>query len=122
MRTGLLLIALACLTVLGASALHFDVLFADPDVIFWRFLAPSLGAAICLAFVVLPARGRLALGSLILTVALIEGSFGLVNTLAKDDVETHVAPDYYQEDPVLGWVPAPEITTPATKSVNGSPI
>ena len=121
-RVVLMALALACSATLVFSGMHFSEYFRAPDAIFWGFAAPLLGVLLCTGFLVLPTAGRLALGSLLVTVALVEGIFAVVSAWGEPEVETYVAPEYYEDHEALGWVPKAGITTPASKRVNGAEI
>jgi hypothetical protein len=121
-KRTLLALAFVCFAILAFSVVNAGEYFRDPHSILWRFAAPLTLALLCLAFVVLPATGRLALGSALVTVGLIEGFFALLNASQQPQVETYVDPGYYQEQNDLGWAPRPGITTRASKCVDGVPI
>jgi hypothetical protein len=118
----LLALAFACFAVLAFSVVNADEYFRDPHSIVWRFAAPLTLALLCFAFAVLPDTGRLALGSVLVSLGLMEGSFALLNASEQAKVETHVDPGYYQEHTALGWAPRPGITTRAAKRVDGAPV
>lgn len=121
-RAALAVLALGALAALGLHAIHAGIYLRDPDTIFWGFGAP-LGLGLLVAgLALLPAPGRLALGSVALVLTLVEGAFGVLNASQAPQLETHVADDYYQADPDLGWVPRPGSTTPATKRVDGETV
>jgi hypothetical protein len=120
-RTALFVLGVL-IAVLGLWAIQAGVYVRDPHTIFWAVGAPLALALLGTAWLSLPPTGRLALGSVVLALALVEGAAALVNASREPRIETHVAEDYYQEDPTLGWVPRPGIRTPAWKRVNGRTV
>jgi hypothetical protein len=93
--------------------------FARPDAIFWRIGLPLLLAVLAALFAVLPARGRLALTSLIFTLALLETGAAL---LPAPRLEAQPGSEYYRHDARLGWAPAHAGVFAASKRVDGKPI
>jgi len=93
--------------------------FAGPDSIFWRIDVPLAGCLLALLFARLPGTGRLALVSVLFTVALVETGARLVVAARAPRIESYVAEGYYRGDDLLGYAPTPGAVTPAWKRWNG---
>jgi len=115
-------LSIVCSAVLAFGVATAGEYFRDPHSILWHFALPLMLALLSLAFAVLPATGRLALGSVLLTLGVMEGSFALLNASRQPHVETYVDPGYYQQHDALGWAPRPGSTTRASKRVDGASI
>ena len=111
-----------CLGVLGLAALDPAGTFGSPTRIFWWVAAPGLGAALAAGLLALRPTGRLALASLVVAVAVLEAGVWAVDVLTGPDVETWIDPEYYQDNPTLGYGPKPGITAHSWKRVNGTTV
>lgn len=119
MRAAAAVLLAVCVVVMGAAALDLEATFRSPASIAWWLGAPAATAVVIAAFLALPARGKLVLGSAVFALALLElGSYGLTR-LSRPEVETWIEPEYYQDHPNLGYGPMPGITARAWKRVDG---
>jgi hypothetical protein len=115
-------LSIGCLALALFSFLHSDEAFRDPTHIFWWVGLPLLVGVFAAALRVAPPAGRLALASLLATVALVEGGFGAARRWTQPDVETWVEPEYYQPHERLGYAPRAGIVSRAWKRVDGSTV
>jgi hypothetical protein len=95
-----------------------EVSLRSPTTILWRIDAPLLLALVSFGMVMLPGSTRLLLASTLLCAAGVETGARLL-ALREPRLETYVAPDYYQHDPLLGWAPLRAAVTPAWKRADG---
>lgn len=109
---------------LGVAALGVGSLRTSPEPasIFVRVSGPLLGGGLVGAFLLLPGRGRVALLSTLLSVALLEGICRWTEGRAEAEVRAGIDPDYYQPDEVLGYAPRPAMRAHAWKRVDGRPV
>lgn len=122
MRRGAAVLLGACLLLIAAGAVDPEETLRSPASIAWRIGLPAAAALLLAAFLALPASGRLALGSAVAALTVVEaGSFGL-HWFWRPHVETWIEPEYYQDHASFGYGPKPGISTRAWKRVDGRSV